>query len=239
MPTIRILDMEGTGLQPDAKVVEVAHIDFDPMTRAIGNAASWLCRVDAMPPDTRAVHHIRAEETWGQPPYDRRCLYEQAVRDGIDAWAAYNSAYEERFLIGSIPMLCVYKAALRVWPDAPSHSCFGVLYYLEDQGLVSYDRQLAHPPHRALPDAYATAVILSAIYDRGFKGADLMQWTREPAMIPRCPIGDWRGHRWGEIDDGFLNWIVSKIYDREDIRFAAIRELDRRYEERQNARPEN
>jgi exodeoxyribonuclease X len=47
-------------------------------------------------------------------------------------------------------------------------------------------------------------------------------------MLPRCPLGDWRGHRWEEVDTGFLDWILRKIHDREDVRFCAARELDRR-----------
>lgn len=225
---IRVLDFEGTGLGEDAAVCEWATVDLCPTTRAIGKMDSSLCRVDAMPPDTRAVHHIRVEDTRGFPPYDRRCMYEAAVRDGITAWAAHNTSYEERFTLGSIPMICTYKAALRWWPEAPSHSVFSLLYWLEDQERAIFDPQLAHPPHRALPDAYATAVLLRTMMIEGATGQDLFRFTREPARIPRCPIGAWRGHKWDEIDDGFLEWIRRTIYDREDIRYAAIAELDRR-----------
>lgn len=228
MPLIRVLDYEATGLDVGCKVVEVGLCDVHSVSRKVSAPVSWLCRVDSMPPETRAIHHIRAEDTRGYPPYDRWCLYEEAVRAGIVAWAAHSADFEARYLIGSIPLICTWKSALRVWPDAPSHSVFGLLYWLEDQGLVAYDRHLAHPPHRAQPDAYATAILLAAMMAGGATGADFMQWTREPAMIPRCPIGDWRGRKWADIETSFLEWIVRKIHDREDVRFAAIRELDRR-----------
>ena len=57
---------------------------------------------------------------------------------------------------------------------------------------------------------------------------DMMQWTNEPALLPRCPIGDWRGKPWAEVDDGFLHWILRKIFDRDDVRFCAQKELARR-----------
>lgn len=184
---IRVLDFEATGLQDDALVVEVGICDLDPGTLELGEPRGWLCRVDHMPPETRAIHHIRAEQTAGFPPYDRRVLFEEAVRDGVTVWAAQSCTFEENFIVGHIPMICTHKAALRVWPEAPGQSVFALLYWLEDQGLVTYDQALAHPPHRAIPDAYATAVLLRAMLQRGVTGRDLFQWTREPRMLPTCP----------------------------------------------------
>lgn len=232
-PLVRVIDFEATGLHEGAQVVEVGQCDFDVTTRTVGLPNGYLCRVASMPPDTRAVHHIRAEDTLGFPPYDRRCLYEEAVRAGVVAFAAHTADFEARFIVGSIPLVCTYKAALRVWPDAPSHSVFGLLYWLEDQGLVTYDRQLAMPPHRATPDAYATAVLLQALYGTGVEGKDLIRFTMEPRHLPRVPIGNWRGHRWDEADQGFLRWIVGKAgTDMDpDIIWNAERELERRNEE--------
>jgi exodeoxyribonuclease X len=233
MALVRVLDMEATGLHPGAQVCEVGHYDIDVTTRTIVSGRSYLCGVDSMPPDTRAIHHIRLEDLQGLPPYDRWCVYEEAARAGVVAFAAHSCDFEERFILGSIPMVCTYKAALRVWPDAPGHSVFALLYWLEDQGKVTYDRKLAFPPHRAGPDAYATAVLLQAIYEAGHDGKDLKRWTCEPRLLPRCPIGNWRGHRWEECDRGFLNWILGKRgTDMDpDIIWNAERELDRRHDE--------
>jgi hypothetical protein len=55
-------------------------------------------------------------------------------------------------------------------------------------------------------------------------------------LLPRCPIGDWRGHTWDEVEEGFLQWILRKITDREDVRFCAQKELERREAERAKAR---
>lgn len=237
MALLRVIDMEATGLQQDARVCEVAWCDLDTETRAIGPVRSSLCRVESMPPDTRAIHHIRAQDTWGFPPYDRWIIYEEAARAGVAGFAAHSCDFEERFLLGSIPTVCTYKAALRVWPQAPAHGVFALLYWLEDAGLVSYDRVLAHPPHRAGPDAYATAVLLRAIYEAGHEGKDLWRWTCEPRLLPRCPIGNYRGQPWSDCDSGFLNWILGKRgSDMDpDIIWNAERELNRRYEARRLA----
>src|SRR5205085_67101 len=80
------------------------------------------------------------------------------------------SEYEERFILGSLPMFCTYKAAMRLWPDAPGkHGVMQLLYWLEDGGRLgpAFDRQRAYPPHRAGPDSYATAWLLKSMLDDG------------------------------------------------------------------------
>lgn len=226
-PIIRILDFEATSLDDDAEIVEVGYTDLNITTREVGMPFSTLCRVSSMPPEVRAIHHIKASDTLAFPPYDRRCLYEDAVRANVYAWAAHNASYEERFIIGRMPMFCTYKAALRRWPDAPGHSVFSLLYWLEDQGKVTFDQEAAHPPHRAGPDSYATAILLKAILDDGVTGRVLREWSAEPRIFPKCPIGDWRGKPWGDVDYGFLEWILKKIDD-PDIRFNAALELEKR-----------
>ena len=50
-------------------------------------------------------------------------------------------------------------------------------------------------------------------------------------MLPTCPLGDWRGRKWSEVEESFLWWILRRITDREDVRFCAQAELDRRERE--------
>lgn len=226
-PMIRVIDFEATGLEDDAQIVEVGFTDLNVATLEIGPTSAQLCRVDHMPPEVRAIHHIRASDTADALLYDRRVIYEEARRAGVYAWAAHSSQFEERFIMGPMPMFCTNKAALRLWPDAPGHSVFALLYWLEDAGRVEFDQARAHPPHRAGPDSYATAVLLRAMLAEGVDGRTLWQWTSEPRVFARCPIGDWRGRPWADCDWGFLNWILRKIDD-PDIRFNAALELERR-----------
>ncbi len=227
-PIVRVIDFENTSLDPDAEVAEVGWCDLDPVSHVVGDGGSYLCRVQSMPPDTRAVHHIRLSDCEPFPRYDKRVLFEEAVRANVVAFAAHNAEHEAKFLCGDIQIVCSYKSALRIWPEAPSHGLFALLYYLEDRGIVSYDSVRAYPQHRAGPDAYVTAVIMSAMYQAGYTGKDFRGWTVEPAMLPRCPLGQWRGHKWEDVDDGFLEWIIRTIRDRDDVVFCAQRELDRR-----------
>lgn len=226
-PIIRVIDFETTGLDDASEVCEVGYTDLNTRTREIGATVSYLCRVSAMPPEARAVHHIRAEETWPFPPYDRRALYERAMQDGVCALAAHSAEHEGKYLMGALPLYCTHKAALRVWPDAPKHNVFGLLYWLEDQGRVSFDRKRAATQHRAGADSYATAALIAAMLDEGITGRDLHTMSAEPRIFPTCPLGDHRGKPWAEVDWGFLQWILKKIDD-PDIRFNAALEIERR-----------
>jgi hypothetical protein len=90
-------------------------------------------------------------------------------------------------------------------------------------------------PHSAMHDARVTAQLLGELLRAGTSIEDMLKWTTEPAMLPTCPLGDWRGKKWSDVDEGFLLWILRKITDREDVRFCA-KELDRREAERAAAR---
>ena len=137
--------------------------------------------------------------------------------------------FEARFLgEHGLPVICTYKAALRVWPDAPGHSNSVLRYWLEDQGLLSLDHDTAMPPHRAGPDAYVTAHILKALFAAGATGKEMVAWTREPRLLPTCPIGKFRGKPWAEVDAGFLDWMLGQASMEADLKWNARRELERR-----------
>lgn len=85
------------------------------------------------------------------------------------------------------------------------------------------------PPHRAGPDAYVTAHILKALFAAGATGKDMVAWTKEPRVLPTCPIGaEWRGKKWADVDAGFLRWMLNQAGMEADLRWNAERELDRR-----------
>lgn len=229
MTILRVVDFETTGMAPPAEVCEVGICDLTQLADGswdVGEPDSWLCGVAAIPPEVRAVHHITMDDVNGAAPFDRGLLLEPRTPNAL---VAHNLAFEQQFL-GELhlPMVCTYKAALRVWPDAPSHSNGALRYWLEDQGLITgLDPKLAQPSHRAGPDAYVTAHILRALLGLA-TGRDMVAWTREPAALPRCPIGKFRGKPWAEVESGFLTWMLGQASMEDDLKWNAQRELDRR-----------
>lgn len=216
MTVLRVIDFETTGMEPPFEVVEVGYCDLigDDQTWEVGRPVSWLCGVQVIPPETRAVHHISAIEVAGLPSFaaTRARLFEGDPV--LSAIVAHNLDFEERFLgqHGALSV-CTLKAALRVWPDAHAHS----------NGVLP-----AMPPHRAGPDAYVTAHILKALFAAGATGAQLVAWTKEPRLLPKCPIGKFRGQPWADVEAGFLNWMLAQASMEEDLKWNARREIERR-----------
>lgn len=224
MTIIRVVDFETTGIEPPAEVCEVGICDLHLEDRAIDAPISWLCGVGAMPPEVRAVHHISLAECAGKAPFDPSAI----SAPGIAAVTAHNAAFETKFFLPTVPVICTYKAALRVWPNAPSHSNGALRYWLEDQGAIAPDHDATQPAHRAGPDAYVTAHILSALFNTGATGREMVAWTKEPPVLPTCPIGKFRGKPWSEVEGGFLGWMLRQETMEADLKWNAEREIARR-----------
>jgi exodeoxyribonuclease X len=231
MAGIRVLDFETTGIEPPAEVCEVGFCDVTTESRGdwrIGAPVARLCRVQAMPPEVRAIHHISLAECEPFPPFDANGFVSDL--GGCSVIASHNAEFEAQWLPkgGAIPLLCTYKAALRVWPEAPGHSNSVLRYWLEDQGLIELNHDKAMPPHRAGPDAYVTAHILRALLGQ-VTARQMVAWTQEPKLLPTCPIGaEWRGKPWAVVDAGFLRWMLNNATMESDLKWNAQRELDRR-----------
>ena len=232
MTTIRVIDFETTGTERPAEVVEVGYCDLErdiSGSWSVSQPTSYLCGASTMPPEVRAIHHITLDEVIGQEPFSAIETIEAASHCAIIA--AHNMSFEEQWLQveGMPPKLCTYKAALRVWPDAPAHSNSVLRYWLEDQGLLKLNHETAMPPHRAGPDAYVTAHILRALFAAGATGKEMVEWTKEPRLLPTCPIGKFRGQKWADVETGFLNWMIGQPTMEADLKWNAQRELDRRF----------
>jgi len=222
---IRVIDFETTGIEPPAQVCEVGICDLVDASR-ITTPTSWLCGVREMPPEVRAVHHISLAQCQGMDEFDSAAMF----RAPCDAIAAHNAEFETKFFESPVPVICTYKAALRVWPDAPSHSNGVLRYWLEDQGKIALVHARTQPAHRAGPDAYITAHILKALFDTGATVNKMVEWTKEPRLLPKCPIGKFRGRPWSEVDNGFLGWMLRQPTMEADLKWNAEREIARRQE---------
>jgi exodeoxyribonuclease X len=230
---VRIVDFETTDIAPpQGQVVEVGTCDVDVVNRIVHPPKSWLCGVNEISPETRAVHHIRVQDVAGLEPFSGERLMAEAKADGVTAIAAHNIAFEWQWVAPHVclPMLCTMKAAMRIWPDAPKHQNTVLRYWLEDQGMLphGYDDELAMPPHRAGPDAYVTAHVMLALFDAGATSKQIQGWTREPHLMPRCPLGKFRNQPWHVPDRGFLEWVMRQVDMDEDTKWNVQQELNRR-----------
>lgn len=228
---IRVVDFETSDMDPPAEVIEVGlcdliHADAGWVPQS---PVSWLCGTSQpIGPGARAAHHISPAELDGWPAFDRAALWERAKVEGALVVAAHNLEFEAKYWgEATLPLLCTYKAALRVWPDAPSHSNGALRYWLEDQGLIAPDHAKTMPAHRAGPDAYVSAWLLKALLAHA-TAAEMVAWTKEPRLLPACPIGKFRGQPWPKVEQGFLQWMLRTPDMEADLVWNARQEISRR-----------
>ncbi len=236
MRTIRTLDFETTGVAPPSHVIEVGVCDLVALDNLDGlweieAPRAHLCGGGTITAETRAIHHISPAEILGLDAFNAAGFVAEAKAAEVMAIAAHHADFEGKWIgadLDGIPLICTYKAALRVFPDEPVHSNQYLRYRLEELGLSEPDPILCQPAHRAGPDAYATAHLLKALLERA-EFDDLVAWTKEPTALPRCPIGEkWRGKKWAEVEEGFLSWMLRQPTMDPDLKWNAQRELARR-----------
>lgn len=220
---IRVIDFETTGIPTDDTphaICEFAFVDVIGEGKAWNISVMGSALVDPgrpIPPEASAVHHITdahiaqggTPDENGKPtragPPDLACA--RLMQDPPDYFCAHNADFERAFFRGGdVPWICTYKAALRVWPDAPAHSNQVLRYWL---GL-DVDGKLAMPPHRALPDAIVTAYILISLLEAGTAIPDMQKWSRGHALLPKVTFGKHRGSKWCDLPIDYLLWIRDK-----------------------------
>lgn len=228
--TTRIIDTETTGVDPESdRVIQIGSIDllgnggfYNPMVRLVDPGIP-------IPPTASAVHHIIDADVRGQPQF------RDVVADfaGADLYVAHNAPFDAAFLgeaLGCPRWICTLRVALRVWPEAPSHSNQALRYW---RGLIEplgVTRESVRP-HDAISDVIVTgALFLELAKAASFK--DMLQWSSEPALRTVCTFGNkHRGKRFDAIaadDPSYLEWIVSKSEMDADTKWSAQYWLDRR-----------
>ena len=183
------------------------------------------CPVSAV---TSAIHHIIDEDLVDAPSWTS--LAPSILQgEGIVALAAHRAAFEKKWclpaLTGRARWICTYKCALRLWPDAPSHSNQGLRYWRRPLGL---DRATGLPAHRAGPDAYVTAHHLRDMLAMA-SVTQLLTWSELPALLIRVPTGPLRGRRWDELEAGLLDRVLAGEFGQnQDALYTARHEKTRR-----------
>ena len=241
---LRVCDLETTGHSPpEHGVCELGWTDVVATARDVaGEPAGWQVRGGytallvnpgrPITPRTSAVHHIVDEDVADAPSWpEAAARMLDAPGEPITALVAHSAKFERQWitdaLTGGLPFVCTYKCALRLWPDAPSHSNPALRYWRRPAGL---DRAVAPIAHRAGPDAYVTAFHVRDMLALA-PLAQLVAWSAEPALQVRCRFSKHRGTPWREVDDAFLRWVAERDFDADTV-FTVAHEVRRRREER-------
>jgi exodeoxyribonuclease X len=126
--TIRVIDLETTGISSTDYVVEVGSVDLLPDGSITKHQEFLILPPCPIPAEARAVHHISDEDVAQAKSWDAVCstFFDRGKFSDIVAFAAHNAAFDHQWLspdlLGNLPLICTYKAAVHIWPDAPRHT---------------------------------------------------------------------------------------------------------------------
>jgi len=226
-----VIDTETTGTNPENDaLIDIAAIDVENGIVSDKPRISFIKPPIPIPPEASAVHHI-VDADVAQAPPAREAVPLVLIPDRPAIYVAHKADFEYGFLKSYLPAgstwLCTWRAALRVYPNAPNHKLQTLRYFLN----LPVDRAIADYAHRAMPDAYVAAYLLLDLLTKA-SVEDMLAWTREPPRLPFCPLNPHRGKPWSQVPVDFLMWIVGleKQKDRDmdpDIIWNARLELDR------------
>lgn len=231
MATVRVVDVETTGIDPkEHRIIELAAYDLLDSGDIVFVGSHLVNPGRDIPPEASAVHHlIAADLADAQLIGEVWPLYFGQGHPTI--LAAHNCDFESNYI--PAPQgghwACTFKAALRVWPDAPEHKNQTLRYWLGLDSRPDFDRSYASLAHRAGPDAYVTAWILRELL-KSASIEDMIAWAKEPGIRPRITFGKkWKGAKWSEPDDSYLLWLRDGQHTLDaDWRHGAKVELARR-----------
>lgn len=228
----RVVDLETTGFEPPAEIIEIGRSDlvWDAGGTTIERPMAWLYRpLHGIPPETMAVHHLTEADFGPETPVCTPGHLQAALAYGVpaDILVAHNCEFERKFITsvttGTTPWICTWKVALHVWPDAPRHGNQVLRYW---RGLV-LDPALAMPPHRAGPDAWVTAHLLSELL-KETTVEQMIAWTNAPRHMPVITFGMHKGSAWSALPLDYLQWMAQQATMDADAVWHAKQEIARR-----------
>lgn len=220
MTVFRAIDFETTGI-PTAEdkqaIVEIGWCDLTDGFVDLPNAV--LCNPGRpIPHEAMAVHHITDDEV-------ADATGSTDVLGMPDFFVAHVADYERQFFATSVPFICTYKVSLRLWPDLPHHG----LQFLRYALALPVTNAIAHPPHRAAPDAYVCAALMDRILKDGRASVDdMVRWSDGPALLPRVNFGKHKGSKWEDVPTDYLDWVANKSDLDRDVKANARHHLKAR-----------
>jgi len=180
--TFAVLDFETSGGSPKAywdrqdrfhPASEITEVGVATLSGTVrGTTFQSLCAVErGIPPLIQRLTGITPGMLEKAPPWERVALALAPVLEGR-VWVAHHAPFDGSFLKAYLPpglwsrhqLLCTVRLARKLVPEAPSKSLGALVAFL---GLCN------RRPHRALPDAEATAELLQLLIGRAEeKGMD-------------------------------------------------------------------
>jgi len=223
---VRSFDVETTGFPPRAAVCELGWTDVSILDGQIqvGKPTGMLLNPGRpIPAEASAIHGIYDTDVANSPNVS---IGFRELTNGADVFCAHNAEFERNFFgTPETQIICTYKVALVLFPDAPNHRNGGLAEHFASE--LSIDPALAVPLHRAGPDSYVTAHLL-AFFLRHMSVEEMLKVSRAPRQITRMPFGKHKGVQIEELPTDYMQRAVSGLSNAPDIVAAMKRALKTR-----------
>lgn len=229
MPTIRVFDVETTGLDASVhRVVEIAAYDLDTDANRITRVGAQLVHPGRdIPAEASAIHHILGIDLDGASNFED--VWPLFSLNAPPYFAAHNCEFEQSYLPAppGTQWICTLKCSLRAWPDAPAYGNQVLRYHHQFDGYDGFDRKLASFAHRAEPDAYVTAYLLHKLLSANPLDS-LVAWSGERKAYPTINFGKHRGSKWADVPRDYLEWMIKQTAMDPDALHCANIEIKKR-----------
>lgn len=203
-----VVDSETTGIDDEARAVEVAgvYVVDDKIEKVYQTLVNPGIPIPAV---ASAIHHITDDDVVDAPRIEDAMA--PFFDEDFDFVVAHNAKFDKRFMdFGECPWACTWKMAVRVYPDAPSHSNQVLRYHLKLPSPVHATVQFAH---RALYDAEVTTHLFQDMLTRATSEdpvANILQLSNQPALLKKCAFGKHKDKLWKDVPRDYLDYILHK-----------------------------
>lgn len=218
-----VLDTETTGMTDRDEIVEIG---------AVASLEHWDSRLvhpgRPISYGAMATHHITDSMVMGSPPLEVVLRQMHLTPEYCPEYLVFHNAeFDLRFLpdwMSERKIICTYRCALHLYPDAESHKNGSLWYELgANRPMPS---EAGSMPHRALFDSLMTYDIFCRMRDdiavRDNITAEetlsiLHKMTADPAVLKRVRFGKHEGEDWSSVPSSYLRWCLGQDFD-EDVR---------------------
>jgi exodeoxyribonuclease X len=225
---IVVIDTETTGTDHEKdKVVEIGAVRVKTKGKRPKVADTFSTLVNPlmpMPPYARGVHHISDEDLKDAPLFPDAI---ELLRDfcGKDKFvtAAHSASFDSGFFPKKSKWICTLRCARHLYPDLESHTNQALRYALPDVNdwIEKAGPEMAHPPHRALPDAWVTAHLVRRMLEDGKTAEELLALTEAPILLKTMRFGKHRGEKFENMPPDYLSWLCRQQDMDPDVKHTA------------------
>jgi exodeoxyribonuclease X len=213
-----VIDTETTGMGDKDEVVEIAAIRTPTEGQRTVFFSALVKPTVPIGLEAMSIHHITNEMVAREA-----CLAEVLEfmpLGGQEYIAAHNAEFDKRYLpqLRDMKWICTWRCASHIWPDAPGHSNQILRYWL---GITLPDWIIkGYAPHRALYDAYTTALILEKMLETRSAEALFLMSTM-PVVLTKVRFGKFKGQQWKEVPRWYLEWVMKQDDIDNDVKYTA------------------